>query len=157
MIVHTDGSCYHGDKRMGVGIAFFEDDSYTPFMKDAITILGRGTSNEAEYHAIIQALMIILTSFDTQQECITINSDSQIVIMQITGEWECRNEGLKPLLKEALRLYSCIDIPRVLFGWVPREDIRQKQVDVLSKIANPYFSEKPVKLRTRKPNKIKKI
>ena len=142
MIVHTDGSCYWKDGNMGVGIAFFEDNSDTPFMKDAITIAGLGTSNEAEYHAIRQALLIILSSFNTEQECITINSDSQIVIMQITGEWQCRNEKLQPLLKEVLRLYHHIDIPRVLFNWVPREHPRQKQVDQLSKEANPYFKNK---------------
>lgn len=142
MVVHTDGSCYYKDGQMGVGIAFFEDEADIPFREEAITIAGLGTSNEAEYHAITQALYMILSDYNTRQECITINSDSQLVINQITGVWRCTNETLQPFFKEVLRLYDHIDIPRVLFNWVPRENPRQKIVDGLSKRANPYFKNK---------------
>jgi ribonuclease HI len=60
MIIHCDGSCYARDKRMGVGIAFFKNGYYTPFREESITISGEGSSNEAEYRAIIHALRIIL-------------------------------------------------------------------------------------------------
>jgi ribonuclease HI len=142
MIIHCDGSCYAKDRRMGVGIAFFSDDSDTPFKEEAITILGLGSSNEAEYHAIIHALIIILKEFNDRQEQIIINSDSQLTIFQITGTWQCNQRNLRILLNEALRLYDKIDIPRVLFNWCPRETSRQKIVDKLSKRANPYFKEK---------------
>lgn len=142
MIIHCDGSCYARDKRMGVGIAFFEDDSLIPFREEAITIHGLGTSNIAEYHAIINALRIILRDFNDRQECITINSDSQVAIFQITGEWTCTHIKLLELKDEVLRLYDMIDIPRVLFNWIPRTNKRQKIVDKLSKSANPYYYEK---------------
>jgi ribonuclease HI len=141
MIIHCDGSCFWRDKRMGVGIAFFEDNSPTPFREEPITILGLGSSNVAEYHAIINALRIIITSYNDRQEQIIINSDSQVVIYQITGQWRC-NEKLIELNKEVMRLYNQIDIPRVLFNWCPRINDRQKVVDRLSKQANPYYQEK---------------
>jgi ribonuclease HI len=143
MIVHCDGSCYWQDKRMGVGIAFFQDEeSRFPFREEAITIIGLGSSNEAEYHAVIQALIIIIKDYDyTHFRRITINTDSQLIFSQITGEWQCRNEKLLSMLHEVWRLLGLIKKPLILFNWVPRTDERQKQVDILSKRANPFFNE----------------
>jgi ribonuclease HI len=146
MIIHCDGSCYAKDKRMGVGVAFFEDDSLTPFKEDAITIAGEGTSNEAEYHAIINALRIILSDHDRPHvKNILINTDSQLVYNQIIGEWQCRTPKLETLLKETWRLLAGVTFPTILFNWVPRESPRQKIVDKLSKFSNPYFQEKQKK------------
>jgi|SRR5674476_23412 len=152
MIVHCDGSCYWKDRRMGVGIAFFQDDeSYLPFREEAITIHeiasitrgSGGSSNEAEYHAIIQALIIILKDYDYAHfHTIRINTDSQLIFNQVIGDWQCRQNNLKPLLDEVWRLINEVKKPAILFSWVPRTDERQKQVDKLSKIANPYFNER---------------
>ena len=143
MIVHCDGSCYYKDKRMGVGIAFFETGVLTPFRSEAITIVGLGSSNEAEYYAIIQALYIIYASDEMQASThITINTDSELIFNQITGGYVCRDEGLKELLGEVLRLVKEIKNSKIWFNWVPRTDERQQIVDRLSKQANPYFSER---------------
>ena len=139
MIVHTDGSCYWRDGHMGTGIAFFEDDT-TPFREEAITILGLGTSNAAEYHAVINALLIILKDYDLPSiYSIHIYTDSQLIYNQIIGEWLCNPKDLKVLLAEVWRLVGEIKKPLILFHWVPRENERQKIVDVLSKQANTYF------------------
>jgi ribonuclease HI len=142
MIIHTDGSCAAHDKRMGVGVALFEDNSDTPFREESITIHGLGTSNMAEYHGIIQALLIILKEYNDHQIQIIINTDSMLIYSQIVGDWRCDNIPMQALLDEVWRLYSKIDIPNVLFHWVPREMPRQKIVDKLSKNANPYHIEK---------------
>jgi ribonuclease HI len=154
MIIHTDGSCYARDKRMGVGVALFEDDSLLPFREEAITISGLGSSNEAEYHGIIHALLIILKEYNDKQIQIIINTDSQLICNQITGEWLCNNRDLRILLNEVLRLYDKIDIPRVLFNWVPRTNERQKIVDRLSKQANLYFQEKHERVKSRSSESI---
>jgi ribonuclease HI len=147
MIVHCDGSCYWKDGRMGVGIAFFKDENaYFPFREESITIIGKGTSNQAEYHAVIQALQIIGKDYDYGiYKTITINTDSQLIFSQITGEYICMSKILRPLLKEVWRLTEEIKKPLILFNWVSREDERQKQVDKLSKQSNPYFSEKTLR------------
>jgi ribonuclease HI len=151
MIVHTDGSCWAKDGRMGVGIAFFENDSDTPFREEAITISGLGSSNEAEYHGIIHALMIILKEYDTpSNHLVTINTDSQLICNQIIGDWECRHDNLKLLLDEVWRLVRLIKKPLILFNWVPRENSKQRIVDKLSKQANLYFQEKCVNLKQNK-------
>jgi ribonuclease HI len=130
---------------MGVGIAFFENDCYIPFREEAITITGLGTSNMAEYHAIINALRIILKDYDLpSNHTIRIYTDSQLICNQIIGDWTCINKQLRELNKEVLRLVKEINYPLPLFNWVPREDERQRIVDRLSKQSNPYFQEKCV-------------
>lgn len=142
MIIHCDGSCFWKDKRMGVGIAFFQKYDYIPFRKESITISGLGSSNEAEYHAIIHALMIIIKDYDVPgRHTIRIHTDSQLIHNQIVGEWECRTYNLKLLLDEVWRLVMEIKRPLILFNWCPRTDERQRIVDKLSKLANPYFQE----------------
>lgn len=128
---------------MGVGIAFFKDNfTYTPFREEAITISGLGSSNEAEYQAIIHALMIVIKNYDYNiYHTIRINSDSQLIISQITGEFQCRNKKLISLLEEVWKLVKEIKKPLILFNWVSREDERQKQVDKLSKLGNPYYNK----------------
>ena len=150
MVIHCDGSCYHKDKRMGVGIAFFEEDSNIPFREESITIVGEaqsyngsgGSSNEAEYYAIINALQIIGKDYESS-EYISIYTDSQLIYNQIIGDWRCNNAHLKSLLNEVLRLVGELKkVPLMLFYWCPRENERQQIADKLSKEANPYFNEK---------------
>jgi len=145
MIVHCDGSCYWKDRRMGVGIAFFEDENYSPFKEEAIAIIGLGSSNEAEYHAILQALYVIINmSYLFPKNCeFLICSDSEIVTHQITGYYRCNKETLQKYLKEVLSLVIIIEKNHIVnFQWIPRTDKRQQIVDVLSKKANPYFNER---------------
>ena len=143
MIVHTDGSCYWKDRRMGIGIALFQDEeSHFPFREESITIPGEGSSNEAEYHAVIQALMIIIKDYDYAHfHTIKINTDSQLIYNQIVGDWHCPSKNLQPLLNEVWRLIKEIKKPLILFNWCPRENEHQKIVDKLSKKSNPYFNE----------------
>jgi ribonuclease HI len=143
MIIHCDGSCFWKDKRMGVGIVFFEDDYYIPFREESITILGLGSSNEAEYHAILNALRIIIREYDkSNNHKIDIYTDSQLIYNQIIGNWECRQNNLQSLLDEVWRLIKEIKKPLILFNWCPRENERQKIVDKLSKLGNPYYKNK---------------
>lgn len=141
MIIHCDGSCYAKDRRMGVGIAFFEDDSDIPFREESITIPGLGSSNEAEYHAIINALDLMIHNYYTlfYGRKIIINTDSQLIHHQITGEFQCTKINLQRLLKE---VYMRLDYLRadIKFGWIPRSHPKQQIVDKLSKRANPYYN-----------------
>jgi ribonuclease HI len=128
---------------MGVGIAFFRDDTYTPFREEAITLMDKGSSNEAEYYAIIHALQIICNIYDLPEiHKITINTDSQLVFNQITREWQTRNPKLQMLLENVWILVKEIKKPLILFNWVPRTNERQQIADKLSKQANPYYNER---------------
>lgn len=58
--------------------------------------LGKRTNNEAEYEAVITSLLIC-----SMAELLDpiIYSDSAVVVNQINGKWQCRNENLFSLLK----------------------------------------------------------
>lgn len=57
--------------------------------------LGHRTNNEAEYEAVIAALLICSMSDFLDP---IIYTDSAVVANQINGKWQCKNESLIPLL-----------------------------------------------------------
>ena len=142
--IHADGSCFNGDGRMGLGIAYFADDSLEPFQTQSINKHERiGTSNQAEYLAIINALCGIKRLRNIEFfEVIEIFSDSEIVINQINGMYKTNSEELKALYTEVQRLLKTFPEVTINFCWCPRTNERQKIVDKLSKKANPYFIHK---------------
>lgn len=64
--------------------------------------LGRCTNNQAEYEAVILALLICWAA-DLHNPI--IYSDSQIVVNQIAGKWKC-NENLAPYLLAVREIQS---------------------------------------------------
>lgn len=58
--------------------------------------LGKRTNNEAEYEAVITSLLIC--SMAELNDPI-IYSDSAVVVNQVNGKWQCRNDNLFTLLK----------------------------------------------------------
>jgi len=70
------------------------------------------TNNEAEYNALIEALMCIGSlSRDSKVPkgtCIKIMGDSKLVIEQVSGRWKINAEGLKVLHKK------CCEITEIL-------------------------------------------
>lgn len=57
--------------------------------------LGKRTNNEAEYEAVLMGLLLCWAA-DLRDPI--IYSDSSLVVRQVTGEWDCNNENLRPLL-----------------------------------------------------------
>lgn len=57
--------------------------------------LGLVTNNQAEYEAVIHALLMC---WSANFEDPIIYSDSALVVKQVTGVWKCHNEELLPLL-----------------------------------------------------------
>ena len=140
LTIHTDGSCYNVDGRMGLGIAWFEDENPEPFYTQVINKHERvGTSNEAEYLAVINALHKLRRPTQQWDE-IFLWSDSQLVINQIRGDWQVRGENLINLYNDVQRLLQ--SLPPVIFQWCPRTNPRQRVVDKLSKQGNQYFVDK---------------
>ena len=141
LYIHTDGSCYHKDGRMGLGMACFLDDSLKPFYTKGINKHQKlGTNNEAEYLAVINAL-IELNRVRYDADEIFIYTDSQLVVNQINGVYLIKEDRLQQLCTEVHRLLKDNPI-KITFIWCPRQNPRQKIADKLSKKANPYFIHK---------------
>lgn len=82
--------------------------------------LGKRTNNEAEYEAVIAALLICSMSDLVDP---IIYTDSAVVANQINGKWKCKNASLLPLLMtiEEIRSeykFRVVQVPRA-FVWEP--------------------------------------
>lgn len=82
--------------------------------------LGKRSNNEAEYEAVIAALLICSMSDFLDP---IIYTDSAVVANQINGKWKCKNDALMPLLMtiEDIRQeykFRVLQVPRNLV-WEP--------------------------------------
>ena len=91
--------------------------------------LGHGTNNVAEYNSLIHLL----------QECkrrgiqrVLIRGDSQLVINQVTGVWNCKDPYMKELCDKVKILMA--DIEDCSFLWEPRA--KNKEADRLSQLGH---------------------
>jgi probable phosphoglycerate mutase len=87
--------------------------------------LGVTTNNVAEYTGLIEGLKAALELNATQ---VDVRMDSKLVIEQMSGRWQIKNPGLRPLAAEAATLVKRFD--GVTFEWIPRE--RNKAADALA-------------------------
>ena len=63
--------------------------------------LGVATNNVAEYRALVEGLTEALALGVSE---IAVRMDSELVVRQMTGRYRVKNEGLKPLFREAQTL-----------------------------------------------------
>jgi ribonuclease HI len=130
--VHFDGACVTS-KRGGVatyGFTVEGDDlaheecglAVRPYSKHA-------TNNVAEYIAAIRALEYLLSR--QFRGSVLLFGDSQLVIRQMSGEYEVKAEHLRAYHTHLAHLASQFE--EVRFHWVRRED--NQRADELSKAA----------------------
>ena len=88
-------------------VVVFEDGSYDKSEGPAIV-----TNNEAEYKALIHALL------DERAKDSTIYTDSQLLVGQLTKGWKIKAENLKGYVENAKPL---LIIANAKLVWIPRE------------------------------------
>ncbi|MGB6500730.1 MAG: ribonuclease HI family protein [Thermoplasmata archaeon] len=128
--VHFDGACQTvGRQRIaaygctidGVGIDHEESGLAVPPGHP------RATNNVAEYIGAIRALEW-LAAVPYRGE-VVVRGDSELVVRQMTGEYEVRAEHLKPYHERLKQLAGLF--PHVEFEWIARDENRR--ADELSK------------------------
>jgi broad specificity phosphatase PhoE/ribonuclease HI len=87
--------------------------------------LGVTTNNVAEYTGLIEGLKAAL---ELKASRVDVRMDSKLVVEQMSGRWQIKNPGLRPLAAEAAALVKRFD--EVTFEWIPRE--RNKAADALA-------------------------
>ena len=75
------------------------------------------TNNVAEYTALVRALS---RAVELNPDHVLIRSDSELLVRQMNGQYQVKNDQLRRLFKEARRLADMI--PTVRFVHVPREE-----------------------------------
>src|SRR5262245_16563719 len=82
--------------------------------------VGVGTNNYAEYSALLTALRFAVFS---RCEELKVYADSELVVRQIKGEYQVKNEGIRPLYDSAIRWIALI--PRFSIEHVRREQNKE--------------------------------
>lgn len=79
--------------------------------------IGTATNNVAEYSGLIAALHYV-NRLDPGAR-IEVSMDSKLVIEQMSGRWQIKNEGMRALAKDARNAH---DPSLVSYKWIPREE-----------------------------------
>ncbi|NHX40419.1 MULTISPECIES: ribonuclease HI family protein [Haloarcula] len=79
--------------------------------------LGKATNNEAEYRALIRGLEVASKQGCTEVEA---RGDSQLVVRQVTGDWQTNEQHLRELRDRARELAEEFETFEIV--WVDREE-----------------------------------
>nr|XP_023929639.1 uncharacterized protein LOC112040950 [Quercus suber] len=124
-VIQTDGSS--AQKREGVGVAITTPDGET--LKYGVQLKFPATNNEAEYEGILTSLRL---GKELRASKLLVQNDSKLIIGQIIGEYEAKEERMQKYLKLTKRLTQ--EFKKVEFVQIPRS--QNIAADEVSKIAS---------------------
>ena len=118
LIINTDGGSRGnpGDSAIGVVLG-------APVNKNYSEAIGKATNNVAEYKAVVFALKKakqVLGGEKAKGTDVEVRSDSELVVSQLRGEFQIKEESLKPLFIDVWNLRQ--EFKSVTFDYVPREE-----------------------------------
>lgn len=99
-IVHIDGGARGNPGPAGAGIVLVDADDGVA-IHEAGHFLGRTTNNVAEYEGLVRALELA-ASIGVRR--LTLHSDSQLLVRQLTGQYRVKSAELRPLFERAQSL-----------------------------------------------------
>ena len=99
LVIFTDGGCQHNPGPAAIGVVIKEPNGST---LDASSLyIGPATNNQAEYQAVIAGLEKALL---LGAAAVEVNSDSLLVVEQISGQYKVKDPALKALLDKTKAL-----------------------------------------------------
>lgn len=104
--LHIDGGSRGNPGPSAAGVVLRRDDQ--PLV-EAGFLLGRMTNNQAEYHALLRGLAIAAETCPADE--LAIYSDSELLVKQLTGQYEVKNAELRKLVEEVHQLLWKFDTP----------------------------------------------
>jgi probable phosphoglycerate mutase len=103
--------------------------------------IGTATNNVAEYSGLIAALTFVNKMDSTAG--IEVAMDSKLVVEQMSGRWQVKNEGMRNLVKSAMQAHNP---SLVTYKWIPREENAHAD-----RLANKALDERVDGLKTLVP------
>lgn len=146
-LIYTDGGARGNPGPAGSGAVIM--DPRGAVLKEISKPLGIQTNNYAEYTAVIEALKELkkIVPKDARKETLVdIRMDSELVVRQLSGVYQIKNEGLGPLFLEIHNM-RVSDFPRMTFTHVPRKE--NKLADRLANEAMDAVEAKGSLFRTQ--------
>src|SRR5262245_8298939 len=127
VIVEADGGARGNPGPAGYGAVVREAATGETLLERGEAI-GVATNNVAEYSGLIAGLQ---AAADLGAVEVEVRMDSRLVVEQMSGRWQIKHPGLRPLAARAAALISRFDTVR--FTWIPRE--RNRRADALANAA----------------------
>jgi ribonuclease H / adenosylcobalamin/alpha-ribazole phosphatase len=124
VIVEADGGSRGNPGPAGYG-AVVLDPATGAVLAERAEAIGTATNNVAEYGGLIAGLAAAAALGATDVE---IRMDSKLVVEQMSGRWQIKNAGLRPLAAQAADLVRRFS--SVTFSWMPRA--LNKRADALA-------------------------
>lgn len=122
-ILYFDGGCWPSGNGKGYGSYEIRDnDNNVIDCKLRIQFGNNLTSNQAEYLSLIEGLKYLINNHKEVQ--LKIYSDSNLVVNQVNRAWKCKNNRLKELRAEVLKLLDLFN--RWEIKWHGRENNLEK-------------------------------
>lgn len=118
LIIHTDGVSKGNPGRASIGVIIRDEKG--GLVAAISQSIGRATNNQAEYRAIIAALEEALP---LDADKVELNSDSELVVRQIKGQYRVRKEALRPLYERVKQLQGSLKGFKIKH--VPRQQNRE--------------------------------
>lgn len=118
LILNVDGGSRGNPGPAGAGVVLRAADD--GLIHEAGYFLGRQTNNAAEYHALIRGLQRAQRCGDRP---LTIRSDSELLVRQLTGEYRVKSPALAELFEQAQLLLLKVSVWKAQH--VPREQNRR--------------------------------
>jgi ribonuclease H / adenosylcobalamin/alpha-ribazole phosphatase len=137
VIVEADGGSRGNPGPAGYGAAVLDADSGA-VLAERCGALGSTTNNVAEYSGLIAGLTAAAELGAAEVE---VRMDSKLVVEQMSGRWQIKNAGLRPLAANGAELVR--RFAKVTFTWIPRE--RNRRADALANKAMDEAANKPPK------------
>lgn len=114
VILYTDGAARGNPGPAGLGVVVCDPDGKV--LAEVATYAGEKTNNQAEYEALAIGLEQALAMGATS---VTIRADSELMVRQVDGAYQVKNEGIKPLFAKVTALLSRLE--HYTIHHIPRE------------------------------------
>ena len=131
--IYVDGSSYGNPGPSGIGVIIYDHREHLIYSTGEF--IGQATNNEAEYRALIHALIeaLILSAKE-----LFVHLDSELVANQVSGRYKVKNPRLMQLHQEVCHLMRGFD--RVTVRCIERT--KNRDADRLA--------QKAIKLRSKR-------
>ncbi|MDT4986902.1 MAG: ribonuclease / adenosylcobalamin/alpha-ribazole phosphatase [Micromonosporaceae bacterium] len=127
VIVEADGGARGNPGNAGYGAVVLDADTGA-VLSQRLGSLGHTTNNVAEYQGLIAGLG---AAADLRADEVEVRMDSKLVVEQMSGRWQIKHPGLRPLAAQAANLVR--QFRAVTFTWIPRD--RNRRADALANAA----------------------
>lgn len=114
LIIYSDGGARGNPGPAGIGAVLY--DEHKKVVATISEYLGETTNNQAEYKALIAALIKAKELGAKELEC---NLDSELVVKQLKREYKVKNPDLAPLF---LKIHNLsMDFKNISYSHIRRE------------------------------------